>query len=102
MQKMNAADTALAANLAKLPEVCYAVEITSGNTIILKKGENGYHDPQYGVQGEEAVNHFNDRMGVTRQQRAAMEFGSIIGYHLPGANPDIYDATGQRLAGAEG
>ena len=89
---------AAVANLAKLPELCYAVHPTEGKTIILKAGEIGYHDPDYGVQGEEAVNRLNERMGVTRQQRAAMELGSIFGYHCPVADPDGYDATGKRIA----
>lgn len=88
---------AAAANEAKLPEVCYAIHMESGNTIVLKRGEIGFHDPQYGVQGEEAVNRLNERMGVTRQQRAAMEAGSIFGYHLPIADPDRYDSLGNRL-----
>jgi len=85
------------ANCAKLPETCYGIHMTTGDTIILKRGEVGYHDPGYGDQGEEVVNRLNDRMDVTRQQRAAMEAGSVFGYHLPIADPDIYNELGTRL-----
>jgi len=85
-------------DLSKLPELCYGAHITTGETIVIKRGEKGYHDTGYGVQGEEAINSINQRMGVTRQQRAAMEFGSIIGFDVPGCDPDYYGADGKRLA----
>lgn len=88
----------LSQNLAKLPDLCYSVSLIDGITIVLKKGETGYYDTGYGVQGEDAVNRLNERLGVTRQQRAAMELGSIAGFHAPGANPDMYDEAGKPLS----
>ncbi len=87
----------LMANMAKLPELCYGVHLSSGETVVLKAGEAGYHDTGYGQQGEAAVNSLNERMGVSRQQRAAMEFGSVIGFDVPGADPDLYAGDGRRV-----
>lgn len=82
-------------NLAGLPETAYGVEPSSGNTIIIKRGERGYYDPGYGVQPEGTVATLNTRMGVTPAQAAAMEFGSMFGWDVPGANVDSYDENGR-------
>jgi hypothetical protein len=83
-------------DMRKLPELCYSAHISTGETVVLKRGEKGYHDTGYGVQGEEAINRLNERLGVSRPQRAAMEFGSILGFNVPGADPDYYGADGKR------
>lgn len=88
---------AIAANMAKLPDLCYSVHIESGDTVVLKKGEKGFYDTGYGAQGDAVVDRLNERLGVTRQQRAAMELGSLVGFHAPGADPDRYDANGKPL-----
>ncbi|AFO71627.1 hypothetical protein Ccr2_gp212c [Caulobacter phage Ccr2] len=82
-------------NLAALPDLCYSINIETGETVILKKDETGYYPTDYGVQGEAAVTAMNQRMGVTPAQRAAMEIGSMAGFHAPGANPDRYDENGR-------
>ncbi|AFU88203.1 hypothetical protein CcrColossus_gp333 [Caulobacter phage CcrColossus] len=82
-------------NIAALPELAYAVMPSSGDTVIIKRGEMGYHDPGYGPQGEAVVKNLNDRMGVTPAQAAAMFNGSLFGWHTPAANPDAYDDSGQ-------
>ncbi len=92
----------LSQNLAKLPETCYSVSLIDETTIVLKRGETGYYETGYGVQGEDAVNSLNARMGVSRQQRAAMELGSMVGFHAPGANPDMYGEDGKFKRTEEG
>ncbi|AXQ68409.1 hypothetical protein HOT99_gp208 [Caulobacter phage CcrBL10] len=82
-------------NLAALPDLCYAVSPADGTTVVLKKDETGYYPTGYGVQGQDVVDSLNERMGVTKQQRAAMEFGSIAGFHAPGASIDHYDENGR-------
>lgn len=82
-------------NLAALPETAYAIMPTSGDTVIVARGEAGYHDPGYGPQGAEVVKNLNARMGVTPAQAAAMFNGSLFGWHTPAANPDAYDENGQ-------
>jgi hypothetical protein len=82
-------------NMAKLPDLCYAVHIENGHTVVLKKGEVGFFDTGYGPQGQDIVDRLNERLGVTKAQAAAMELGSIAGFHAPGADPDRYDADGK-------
>ena len=36
-------------------------------------------------------------MGVTKAQAAAMEAGSMFGWHVPGADPKNYDDNGLPL-----
>lgn len=83
------------ANISKLPELCYAVHIENGHTVVLKRGEVGYFDTGYGPQGQDIVDRLNERLGVTKAQAAAMELGSIAGFHAPGADPDRYDDAGK-------
>lgn len=84
----------LEANLAVLPETAYAIMPTTGDVVIISRGEMGYHDPGYGQRDEEAVKRLNERMGVTPAQAAAMFNGSLFGWHTPAANPDAYDENG--------
>lgn len=89
-------ENSIEGRLAKLPELCYGIHPSTGATIVLKRGQKGYHDTGYGAQGEEIVNALNERMGVTRAQRTAMEFGSVLGFNSPAADPDTYNSTGER------
>lgn len=82
-------------NIAALPEMSYSVLLTTGETVLIKRGENGYFETGYGAQGEEVVAKLNERMGVTPAQAAAMELGSLVGWDVPGANPEAYDAQGK-------
>lgn len=85
------------ADLNKLPETAYSVHLETGDTVILKRGETGFYDTGYGPQGQEIVDSLNARMGVDKAQAAAMQFGSMFGFDVPGANPDLYDPnTGRR------
>ena len=84
-------DTIERENLAKLPKLCYSILNTTGETIVIKSGQMGYFLTDYGVQGEDAVNSINERLGVSKAQREAMDLGSMFGWDAPGANPDLYD-----------
>jgi len=88
-------------NLSKLPAKCYAVLLTNDHLIMIKAGESGYYRlPQDFPKRECAINNlsmdqlaeaWNKEMGVTPAQREAMEIGSMFGWEVPGANPDIYN-----------
>ena len=41
----------------------------------------------------------NERLGVTREQRLAMECGSMHGWNVPGANPKAYEQNGMKMGG---
>jgi len=88
-------------NLEKLPAECYAVLLVNDNLIKIRAGERGYYRlPQDFPKRECALKNltmdqlaeaWNTEMGVTPEQREAMEIGSIFGWEVPGANPDIYN-----------
>ena len=86
-------------NFAALPSVCFGTHPTEGALILLKKGETGYWPAQGYSAGrmtwDELADHLNGRLGVTRAQRAAMEAGSIFGFHIPAADPARYDDEGR-------
>ncbi len=85
-------DAAAATNLAKLPEVCAAKNLETGETILIKRGESGYY-PSPHIDADT----FNAESGVTARQREAMQVGSMFGWHVPGADAD--NASYDRLEG---
>lgn len=81
-----------------LPEKCFSILPSSGEIIIIKRGEKGYFPCSYGSDSPghnlRTVNHLNEQMGVTPQQRAAMDAGSMFGWTVPAADPNRYDLHG--------
>jgi len=41
----------------------------------------------------------NERLGVTQEQRLAMECGSMHGWDVPGADPKAYEQGGMKMGG---
>lgn len=83
----------LETNLAALPEICYGIHTMDNSLVLIKRGESGYW-PTYedcAASTDEAANLLNDKRGVTRAQRRAMEMGSMFGFHVPGANPAAHE-----------
>ena len=48
------------------------------------------------TQNQELADYNNERLGVTREQRLAMECGSMHGWGVPGADPSYYE---QKMGG---
>lgn len=78
-----------------LPDLCFSTLPTTGELICIKKGESGYYcsdwstdDPQ---KNAELADYNNERLGVTSEQRQAMECGSMHGWDCPGADPSTYE-----------
>ena len=76
-----------------LPELCYgskpAMDGGPDILILIRRGESGYHPAEgYAARSEELADLFNARLGVTPAERAAMEFGSMFGWDIPGADPN--------------
>lgn len=77
-----------------LPENCFATLPGTGELIILKRGETGYYRSDWDTgdkaQNQELAAHHNRRRGINSAQVEAMQVGSMCGFHVPGANPQIY------------
>lgn len=85
-------------NIAKLPEMCFAKCLRTNTLIRIKAGESGYYkteQPPLHILGDmtidEYIDYRNERLGVTKIQREAMEVGSMFGWEIPGANVDNYE-----------
>ena len=81
-----------------LPDCCYSVNKTTGEIIILKKGETGFYKTDIPTTGREESRELadfqNSKLGVTKAQEAAMYWGSVYGFDTRGADPKQYDADG--------
>lgn len=82
------------ANIAgKLPSFCFVnLETMPGQCIQITAGRSDLHEV---VSGHAHI--LNRQLGVTPQQIAAMLYGAVMGWHLPGANPDNYDMNGKPI-----
>jgi hypothetical protein len=69
-----------------LPEMCYSTLETTGESILLKRGESGYWLLDY-IVDEDVM---NNRLNVTKAQAEAMKIGSMISWDCPGADPEMY------------
>jgi hypothetical protein len=78
-----------------LPSYCYAVHPVDGEVIRLVAGEKGYYVSNYQAHGDQSAQNvaddLNAGLGVSKAQVEAMECGSLFGFHVPGANPAIYE-----------
>ncbi len=84
---------------SSLPEQCYGVLPSTGELVIVKKGESGYYRTDIDT-GSKEENHalaeeYNGKLGVSKAQAAAMLAGSMFGWQVPAADPKHYDEHGQ-------
>lgn len=82
---------------ASLPDKCFSYLESTGEMIVITKGEKGYVPTGYvgeNITPREAVDAANEAIGVTRAQEEAMVAGSMFGWHVPGADPRNYSADG--------
>ena len=77
-----------------LPETCFSILPSSGQLIIIKKGESGYYPSEWDTgsreENREIASSHNARRSITDIQEAAMLAGSMFGWNTPGANPQWY------------
>lgn len=99
------ASASAAANLVKLPELCYALmeNHDPGKRIVLiRAGEQGCHQTDFDLaflsleQVQCVVNRLNFRLGVDLPQVEAMTAGSMFGWHVPGADTAAYENLAHR------
>lgn len=86
--------TDVLAALQKLPAECLTVLRSNPKQLIgIKRGVPGYI-PLRVCDSEDAARdmaaRMNKELGATDAQVMAMEAGSMFGWHVPGANPDLY------------
>lgn len=77
-----------------LPRECYSTVPSTGELIILKRGKKGYF-PTTEDTGDKLHNQkiaeFNNHVrGISPAQVMAMEVGSMCGFDVPGADPQLY------------
>lgn len=77
-----------------LPENCLATLPGTGELVILKRGETGYYRTDWDTgdkaQNLELADYHNRRRGINPAQVEAMQMGSMCGFRVPGADPQIY------------
>lgn len=81
-----------------IPELCYVFihSAKPGKRIgIIKRGESGYYPTDFDSPTTPtelaimAVEHFNKKLGVSPAHAEAMHVGSMFGWHVPGAQPEL-------------
>lgn len=78
-------------NPSALPPFCYIMLPSTFETVMVMRGESGFHSPLYDKLPEV----LNATIGVTPQQAAAMERGVTRGWDSPFVAPDVYDERGR-------
>lgn len=86
--------------MAKLPDLCYSTLPSTGEKILIKKGERGYIPCH--ITYTETVEQLNADLGVSKAEQKAMEVGSMFGFHVPGADPDNYNEHGKFIRKGRG
>ena len=78
----------------ELPETCLATLPGMGDLIVIRRGETGYYRSDWETgdkeKNQEIADLHNRKRGITPAQVQAMQVGSMCGFHVPGANPQIY------------
>ena len=82
-----------------LPEQCYFRLQSTGEVVLLKRGETGYFSvTKPGIDPTK----MNVTLGVTPAQVAAMKAGAMFGWDCPAANPANYNAEGKIIRRTKG
>lgn len=91
-----------------LPDMCYSVMKSTGDLVVLKRGEEGCFSTSYNTpdpaRNRELADYLNEKLCVTPAQAQAMSVGSMFGWDTPGADPKTYErkaGLNQQISGAE-
>ena len=85
---------------SSLPERCFSVLQSTGEVIAIERGKSGYlvTDNECAPSlARKAADLLNRKLGVSKQQEAAMSAGSMFGWDTPAADPRNYDAEGNAI-----
>ena len=84
---------------SSLPETCYHTLASTGDLIIIRKGESGYYPTDIDAGSKEANRSLAEEQnrlgGVSKAQAEAMLAGSMFGWATPAADPANYDENGK-------
>ena len=87
---------------SSLPDRCYSVLKSSGDIIMLKKGESGYFNTDFPKMEVNEAERFaakeNEKLGVSKAQAEAMSAGAMFGWDCKAADPASYDNDGKPIA----
>ena len=72
--------------MSTLPSLCYARHPENGRTILILRGEDGYHPVESRLTPEQLNSVLSEV--PTALQAEAMLIGCMFGWHVAGANPD--------------
>ena len=78
----------------ELPDTCFSILPSTGQLIIIKKGESGYYPSEWDTgnreENRDIASSHNESRGISDMQESAMLAGSMFGWNTPGANPQWY------------
>ena len=78
----------------ELPDTCFSILPSTGQLIIIKKGESGYYPSEWDTgnreENRDITSSHNECRGISDIQESAMLAGSMFGWNTPGANPQWY------------
>ena len=75
-------------NKYNLPDFCFANDVLDEEKIIIiKYGEMGYYNNNCRGNAMD----YNEKIGVTRAEMEAMKAGSMFGWDVPAANPEVQE-----------
>jgi hypothetical protein len=83
----------------EVPQMCALKLNTTGEPIIIKRGEMGYYPgSRLGLYTDEDIAKFNKRYHADEFDVMAMEAGSMFGWSVPGADADRLRKENKNLA----
>lgn len=90
-----------------LPLMCYSTLKSTGDLIVIKRGETGYFKTELNTpdpnENRQIAANLNKIINLSDAQLKAMEFGSMFGWDKPGAKPEAYlkKPLEEQISGAE-
>lgn len=90
-------------NILRLPAECYGVLESENKLIRIKAGEMGYYEPDplrthlvniNSMSPDEQADALNTDLGINKQTRKAMQWGSMFGWGGKLAQPEAYNEDG--------
>ncbi len=104
-RKLNASTTHEQVARNELPASCFSTLPGTGELVVLKRGIKGYFRCEESAGDKEmnqVIADFHNKIdGISPAQRLAMEIGSLSGFDVPGADPQMYLNSAKFLCSLE-